>query len=55
MASAKGEKGNDWSWSRDKDLDEGRRVDKNHLRMVMGGASTELKSKFQGSYSKSFM
>ena len=50
------EKGNDWSWSRDKNFDEGRRFDKNHLRMVMGGASTELKRKFQGtSCSKSFM
>ena len=45
----------DWSWSRDKDLDAGRRVDKNHLHMVMGGATTDLKNKFQGSYSKGFM
>ena len=51
--AAKG-KGGDWSWSREKDLDAGRRVDKGHLRMVMGGASQDLKSKFQGSYSKSF-
>ncbi|KAL7540125.1 hypothetical protein ACHAXR_010942 [Thalassiosira sp. AJA248-18] len=39
----------DWKWSRDKDLDDGRRVDKNALHLVLGGASTELKSKFQGS------
>jgi len=45
----------DWSWSRDNDLDAGRRVDKNHLHMVMGGATTDLKNKFQGSYSKGFM
>lgn len=45
----------DWSWSRDKDLDAGRKVDKNHLHMVMGGATTDLKNKFQGSYSKGFM
>lgn len=43
-----------WSWSREKDLDAGRRVDKSHLHMVMGGASSELKNKFQGSYSKTF-
>ena len=39
----------DWKWSRDKNLDDGRRVDKNALHSVMGGASTELKSKFHGS------
>lgn len=43
-----------WSWNREKDLDAGRRVDKSHLHMVMGGASSELKNKFQGSYSKTF-
>jgi len=43
-----------WSWSRENDLDAGRRVDKSHLHMVMGGASSELKNKFQGSYSKTF-
>ena len=37
----------DWKWNRDKNLDDGRRVDKNALHMVLGGASTELKSKFQ--------
>jgi len=39
----------EWKWSRDKNLDDGRRVDKNALHMVLGGATTELKSKFQGS------
>jgi len=42
-------KNKDWTWSRDSNLDDGRRVDKNALHMVLGGASTELKSKFQGS------
>lgn len=36
----------EWKWSRDKNLEDGRRVDKNALHMVLGGASTELKSKF---------
>jgi hypothetical protein len=45
----------DWKWSRDKDLDEGRRVDKDALHQVLGGAATELKTKFQGSYSRGFM
>lgn len=50
----KNQKQDGWSWSREKDLDAGRRVDKSHLHMVMGGASSELKNKFQGSYSKTF-
>lgn len=41
----------EWKWNRDKDLDDGRRVDTNNLNMVMGGASKELNSKFQGSFS----
>ena len=53
LGSAKGKKGSDWNWSKD-DLDSGRRVDKNYLHMVMGGATTELKSKFQGSLSNGF-
>ena len=44
-----------WKWSRDKDLDHGRRVDKDALHMIMGGASDHLKDKFQGSMSRSFM
>jgi len=43
-----GQKKKEWKWSRDKNLDDGRRVDKNALHMVLGGASTELKNKFQG-------
>mmetsp|Transcript_8017 Transcript_8017/g.18099 ORF Transcript_8017/g.18099 Transcript_8017/m.18099 type:complete len:630 (-) Transcript_8017:1145-3034(-) len=39
----------DYKWSREKNLDDGRRVDKNALHQVLGGASTELRSKFQGS------
>ena len=45
--------GEKWGWSRD-DLDAGRRVDKEALKVVMGG-SKELANKFQGSMSKSFM
>lgn len=52
-ASANGKAGSNWNWSK-KDLDAGRRVDKNYLHMVMGGATTDLKNKFQGSYSKGF-
>jgi len=48
-------KGSTWNWNRDKDLDKGRRVDKQYLRMVMGGASQELKEKFQDGTSSSFM
>ena len=43
-----GGKGNNFKWSRDKDLDSGRRVDKNHLQMLMGGAGSGLQDKFQG-------
>lgn len=42
------QKGDEFTWSRDKNLEDGRRVDKNALHQVMGGAKTELKSKFQG-------
>ena len=52
-AKAASKKGNDWNWSK-KDLDDGRRVDKNYLHMVMGGASKDLKNKFQGSFSSGF-
>lgn len=45
----------EWKWSRDKDLDAGRRVDKNALNMVMGGAAGNLKDKFQGGLSRGFM
>lgn len=46
-AAARGSKKN-WDWNRDKDLDAGRRVDKDALRMVLGGAADGLKTKFQG-------
>ena len=49
------EKSGEWKWSRNNDLDSGRRVDKNALHMIMGGASDNLKEKFQGSVSRSFM
>ena len=40
----------EWKWSRDKDLDAGRRVDKDALKMVLGGAKDNLKTKFQGGW-----
>ena len=46
---AKESASNEWTWNRDKNLDDGRRVDKNALHLVLGGAKTELASKFQGS------
>ena len=42
------ESANKWKWNREKHLDSGRRVDKNALKMVLGGDG--LKSKFQHSY-----
>jgi hypothetical protein len=39
-----------FEWKRDKDLDEGRRVDKDALHMVLGGAANNLKTKFQGGF-----
>jgi hypothetical protein len=39
----------DFKWNRDRDLDAGRRVDKDHLHMVLGGAKEGLKDKFQNS------
>jgi len=35
-----------WKWSRDNDLDAGRRVDKDALNMILGGAGKDLKTKF---------
>lgn len=40
----------EWQWSRDKDLDAGRRVDKDALHMVLGGAADNLKTKFHGGF-----
>lgn len=39
-----------WKWDRDSDLDSGRRVDKEALNLMLGGAGRDLKSKFQSSY-----
>lgn len=39
-----------WKWNRERDLDEGRRVDKDALHMVLGGAADNLKTKFQGGF-----
>ena len=39
-----------WKWSRNQDLDAGRRVDTDALQMVLGGAATGLKTKFQGGF-----
>lgn len=49
-AKAKDGKGSQWKWSRDKDLDSGRRVDKDALHQVLGGAVEDLKKKFQGGF-----
>jgi len=38
-----------WSWNREKDLNSGYKVDKNALKMVFGGAGSDLKSKFHSS------
>jgi len=46
--------GGEWKWDREKDLEKGRKIDKEYLKMVMGGASTDLKTKFQGDFTKSF-
>jgi hypothetical protein len=49
VAAANGK--NEWKWSRDDDLDAGRRVDKDHLGMILGGAADNLKTKFKGGFS----
>ncbi|KAI2510530.1 Protein of unknown function (DUF3752) [Fragilaria crotonensis] len=41
-----------FGWSREKDLDAGRRVDKDALRLLMGGAGGGLSDKFQGGFNK---
>ncbi len=50
LAAASGKK--EWKWSRDKDLDAGRRVDKDALGMILGGAADDLKSKFAGGFNR---
>jgi Protein of unknown function (DUF3752) len=42
----------DWKWNRDDDLDAGRRVDKDALGMILGGAADNLKTKFQGGFNR---
>jgi hypothetical protein len=49
-AKEKEGKSESWKWNRDKDLDSGRRVDKNALNMIFGGAGSDLKKKFQGGF-----
>ena len=44
-------KGGAYGWSRDKDLDAGRRVDKNNLNNLMAGKKA-LEDKFAGSVMK---
>lgn len=51
-AAAKSGKQKEWKWSRDKDLDAGRRVDKDALGMILGGAAVNLKTKFQGGFNR---
>ena len=41
-----------WKWSRDEDLDAGRRVDKDALGMILGGAADNLKTKFSGGFNR---
>lgn len=49
-ASQKQQSGKDsWKWNRDNDLDAGRRVDKDALNMILGGAGSDLKNKFRRS------
>mmetsp|Transcript_4050 Transcript_4050/g.8736 ORF Transcript_4050/g.8736 Transcript_4050/m.8736 type:complete len:654 (-) Transcript_4050:249-2210(-) len=45
-AAKKSGRDKDFKWNRDRDLDAGRRVDKDHLHMVLGGAKEGLKDKF---------
>lgn len=46
------EEGAEWKWSRDNDLDAGRRVDKDALKMMLGGAGNNLQSKFHGGFNR---
>jgi len=49
-----GGRGGDFQWNREKDLERGRTIDTQRLQKIMGSASTDLKTKFQGDYTKSF-
>jgi len=48
-------RGSRFNWNRENDLDAGRRVDKNYLAMVLGGAKDGLQDKFHGNITKGFM
>ena len=48
--NAEAGKKEDWKWNRENDLDAGRRVDKDALHEVLGGASDNLKTKFHGGF-----
>ena len=50
---ASGQKSSSWKWNRSQDLDAGRRVDNAALQNVLGGASSGLKTKFQGGFHSS--
>jgi hypothetical protein len=52
LASSAGDGKNEFKWSRDNDLDAGRRVDKNALGMILGGAADNLKTKFAGGFNR---
>jgi hypothetical protein len=53
-AARKGDKQKEWKWSRDDDLDKGRRVDKDALRSMLGSAEENLKTKFGGTFMSNF-
>ncbi len=43
-----------WTWSRQDDLDNGRRIDKSALHSMLGSAEENLKTKFAGSFTGRF-
>ena len=42
----------EWNWNRNSDLDAGRRVDKEALSMILGGAADNLKTRFKGGFNR---
>ena len=52
LAASASDGKNKFNWSRDADLDAGRRVDKNALGMILGGAADNLKTKFAGGFNR---
>jgi hypothetical protein len=53
--SQKGDgKKREWKWSREGDLDKGRRIDKSALHSMLGSAEENLKTKFEGSFTSRF-